>query len=112
MTEVVYYLHRMGIVHRNIKPGSFYLHPLGSRSANDSGDNEMFQLLLGDYCVSSMMQDTRTKTRISPLAFDYTAPEVIDAHQSFTCKSDMWSLGVTLYDVCTTSNFDVIYFFI
>lgn len=104
MTEVIYYLHRMGIVHRNIKPGSFYLHPINGR--NQQRHQDAYELILGDYCVLTMIRDARTKTRISPVAFDYTAPEVIDA-QSFTYKSDMWSLGATLFDVCTTSNFNV-----
>lgn len=70
------------------------------------------------------MRDAKTKTRIQPGklpfvsenitnlslklsgAYDYTAPEIIDA-QSYDEKSDIWSIGAILLDICTTSLYDV-----
>ena len=40
-------------------------------------------------------------------AYDYTAPEIIDA-QSYDEKSDIWSIGAILLDICTTSCYNVI----
>lgn len=99
--EVVHYLHQIGIVHRNLKPGSFYL-----QQTESNDHSRAYRLILGDFCVPSVAMDARTKTRIAQGAFDYTAPEIIDA-QSFTFKSDMWSIGATLFNICTTSLFDV-----
>jgi serine/threonine protein kinase len=39
--------------------------------------------------------------------FDYAAPEIIDA-QSYDEKSDIWSIGAVLLDICTTSIYNVI----
>jgi hypothetical protein len=39
--------------------------------------------------------------------FDYAAPEIIDA-QLYDEKSDIWSIGAVLFDVCTTSIYNVI----
>jgi len=64
------------------------------------------ELHLGDFGVFTMMKEAKTRTRITKDAFDYTAPEIIDA-QSFNQKSDLWSVGATLLDVCTTSLYDV-----
>jgi hypothetical protein len=61
---------------------------------------------MGDYGVMTIMRDARTKTRILHGAFDYVAPEVIDA-QSFDYKSDVWTIGTTLLDICTTSIYSV-----
>lgn len=98
ITEIVHYLHRIGIVHRNLKPGSFYLKPMPTE--------ENICLVLGDFCVLSIAKDVRTKTRISQDAFDYTAPEVRDG-KSFTYKSDIWSIGAIFIDVCSTSIMEV-----
>lgn len=64
------------------------------------------QLLVGDYGVLTIMKDARTKTKILPGAFDYVAPEIIDA-QSFDFRSDIWTIGTVLLDICTTSLYDV-----
>lgn len=99
--EGVYYLHQLGIVHRNLKPGSLYIQ--NSSTASSSG----ISLLIGDYSVLTITKDTSTKTRIASGAYDYTAPEVFDA-QTFDSKSDIWSIGTILLDICTTSLYDVI----
>ncbi len=52
------------------------------------------------------MKDAKYKTRILKGAFDYQAPEIIDA-QSYDKKSDIWSIGTVLLDMCTTSLYDV-----
>jgi serine/threonine protein kinase len=43
-------------------------------------------------------------------AYDYTAPEIIDA-QSYDEKSDIWSIGTILLDICSTSLYDVKFIF-
>jgi hypothetical protein len=61
---------------------------------------------LGDFGVYTAMKEAKTRTRITKGVFDYTAPEIIDA-QSFNKKSDLWTIGTTLLDICTTSLYDV-----
>lgn len=97
MVEALFYLHDVGIIHRNIHPGSFYMLPI---------DEEEFRLILGDYYTKSLAKDARTKTKVRNNNAVYIAPEVLDA-LSFSFKSDIWSLGTTLVDICTTSLFDV-----
>jgi serine/threonine protein kinase len=100
--ESVSYLHENQVVHRNLKPGSFYLNSVDS--AKDAFSSE---LVVGDYGVATVMRDARTKTRILHGAFDYAAPEVIDT-QRFDFKSDVWAIGTILLDICTTSIYSVI----
>ena len=64
------------------------------------------ELHLGDFGVFTVMKEAKSRTRITKDAFDYTAPEIIDA-QSFNQKSDLWGIGTTLLDMCTTSLYDV-----
>lgn len=102
MIESVNYLHENKIIHSNIKPSSFYL-----KAMNNS---DQFELLIGDYGVPTIMRDARTKTRLVQNAFDYAGPEIIDG-QPFEFKSDIWSLGTTLLDICTTGLYNVNYSF-
>ena len=87
---------------RNLKPSSLYIKP--------TSDGFSF-LQIGDYGIPTIMIDARSKTRILPNAFDYIAPEVIDAkskqNQSFNFESDIWTIGTVLLDICSTSVFDV-----
>lgn len=53
------------------------------------------------------MKDVKTSTRVKQSVFNYQAPEIIDA-QDFDMKSDVWTIGTTLLDMCTTGIYDVI----
>lgn len=82
-----------------MKPSNLYFKKFNSK-------NEDTKLMIGDYGVLTVMRDAKTKTRIVNNAFDYTAPEIFDAH-SFDAKSDIWTIGTILLDMCTTSLYDV-----
>lgn len=98
MIESVNYLQKNNVIHANIKPSSFYLKPVNN--------SEEYELLIGDYGVPTIMRDARTKTRLVANAFDYAGPEIIDG-QPYDFKSDIWSIGATLLDICTTGLYDV-----
>lgn len=101
MVEAVHFIHQNQLVHRNLKSGSLYLHSINSEKDAFNSD-----LVVGDYGVPTIMKDARVKTRILQGAFDYAAPELIDA-QPFDYKTDIWTIGTTLLDICTTSLYDV-----
>jgi serine/threonine protein kinase len=102
MVESVAYLHKNNLIHRNLKPSSLYLKPLSNVSKL-----ELTKLILGDFGVITVMKDAKTKTRIASGAFDYIAPEIIDSSaSSFDAKSDIWTIGTCLLDICTTSLYD------
>lgn len=69
--------------------------------------DKIADLIVGDYGVMTVMKDARTKTRVLPGTFDYTAPEIINA-EPYDYKSDIWNIGTILLDMCTTTLYDVI----
>ncbi len=91
--------HRLHVVHRDIKPANVFLTRSG---AND------FLAFLGDFGVSRVLErddpeaSPGTRARRQTIAGTpyYLAPEIV-AGEPYSAKSDVWSLGVLLYQLLT-----------
>lgn len=78
-------LHDMKIIHRDIKAANVFL----------SKDER--EIKLGDMNVSKVVQQDFTRTRVgTPL---YFSPEIWNG-KSYDYKTDIWSLGCLLYEMC------------
>ena len=78
-------LHDMKIIHRDIKSANVFL----------TQDERV--LKLGDMNVSKVVESDFTKTRVgTPL---YFSPEIWNG-RSYDYKTDVWSLGCLLYEMC------------
>lgn len=82
------YAHNQGVIHRDIKPANI-LYNL----RNDT-------LKISDFGVARMTDNNRTKTGIVLGTPMYMSPEQLNA-ESLTGHSDLFSLGVTLYELLT-----------
>ena len=83
----VKYMHDNKIVHRDIKSGNIFLTSMGG-------------VKLGDFGISSWLNKTNGFMKSfcgTPL---YLSPEIIKK-QPYNVKTDIWSLGVVLYELCT-----------
>lgn len=87
------YCHNSNIIHKDIKPSNFFFR-----------DEELTEVVLGDFGISSIMEGGNKKLRTSqartPL---YAAPEmynnVIDGVVEITPAADFYSLGITLMTI-------------
>eukprot|EP01012_Entosiphon_sulcatum_P049746 TRINITY_DN68439_c0_g1_i1.p1 TRINITY_DN68439_c0_g1~~TRINITY_DN68439_c0_g1_i1.p1 ORF type:complete len:886 (+),score=77.31 TRINITY_DN68439_c0_g1_i1:155-2812(+) len=85
MLFAVDYVHRLNILHRDIKPANLFL------SKKDT-------VKLGDFGIAKVASGTtHGRDGVAGTSY-YLAPEICENH-SHTAKSDIWALGVSLYEI-------------
>jgi serine/threonine-protein kinase len=108
MWSAVSYIHQKGFVHRDIKPSNFMLTSSGVIKLTDFGIAKNMDGLNSDY--------TGTGTGMVLGTPKYMSPEQVRNTRDVNAQSDIYSLGVVLwemvtgrvpYDVNTESTFDV-----
>lgn len=83
-------LHRSMIIHRDLKPDNVFV---------DADDN----IKIGDFGCARLLESLTDKAHTcigTPL---YESPEVVKG-EDYTLSSDLWSLGVLLYELCTLAR--------
>lgn len=81
------YVHEKRILHRDIKTSNIYL------TANNS-------VKLGDFGISKLLDSTNDAANTVVGTPYYLSPEVCEG-RAYSYKSDVWSLGCVLYELCT-----------
>jgi serine/threonine protein kinase len=85
--EAVGFAHKKGIIHRDIKPSNILL-----------TDNNTVKIL--DFGIAKILQDkglTKTGTKMGTIY--YMSPEQVKAVKDIDHRTDIYSIGVTLYEM-------------
>jgi serine/threonine protein kinase len=108
MLDAVGYVHEQNLVHRDIKPSNFMLDKKGNIKLMDFGIAKNMDVTSSDYTHTGTNQNMGT-----PM---YMSPEQIKSTKDVTLQSDIYSLGVVLwqmvmgkkpYDTKTISIFEL-----
>ena len=86
LCHALQYIHYKNIIHRDIKPANIFL-------------NTLDQIKLGDFGVSKNLETMKLASTFTG-SMDYLAPEIID-EKNYSFEADIWSLGVTFYELMT-----------
>ena len=81
------HVHDRKIVHRDLKSQNIFLKKTG-------------EVKLGDFGIAKVMTHTRDHARSIVGTPYYLSPEIV-LNQPYSFKSDIWALGVLLYEMCT-----------
>jgi WD40 repeat protein/serine/threonine protein kinase/tetratricopeptide (TPR) repeat protein len=92
VAEAAHALHEHGIIHRDIKPGNIMVLPDGTQAV---------LLDLGLAQLADDVQGRLTRTRQFVGTLRYASPEQVLAVAQLDRRSDVYSLGATLYELLT-----------
>ncbi|WIA36691.1 hypothetical protein OEZ86_007969 [Tetradesmus obliquus] len=90
VASALLYIHSRKIMHRDLKTQNIFLKTDGI-------------VMLGDFGICKVLEKTADfATTVTGTPY-YMAPEVC-TNQPYTFKSDLWSLGCVLYELCTLTH--------
>ncbi|HET7229371.1 MAG TPA: protein kinase [Longimicrobium sp.] len=91
--------HRMGVIHRDVKPGNIFL-------VEDGADVNDLQVRVLDFGIAKVVDEEDTQTALTrdgraPLSPAYASPEQLQGSETLTPASDVFSLGAVGYQMLT-----------
>ncbi len=89
--------HALGIVHRDLKPENLFLTELGAMT-----ERRLVKIL--DFGIAKNVSEASRRLTAPDAVFgtvDYMSPEQIRSASSVDKRTDIWSLGVILYELLT-----------
>jgi len=91
MLEALVFVHKKRVIHRDLKPSNIFM-------------TTNLNITIGDFGVSTVMGDARTRTRTTVGSMNWMAPEVME--RPYDERSDVWSFGCIILELATCGFLD------
>eukprot|EP00828_Plagiopyla_frontata_P007063 TRINITY_DN13243_c0_g1_i1.p1 TRINITY_DN13243_c0_g1~~TRINITY_DN13243_c0_g1_i1.p1 ORF type:complete len:275 (-),score=36.01 TRINITY_DN13243_c0_g1_i1:38-862(-) len=92
--EAIDYIHNKGFIHLDLKPSNIIFK-----------DESLQNICLLDFGISKIQNDGTQSTDVLGLSYFYCPPEISQTEKSkISKKSDIFSLGIVLYEVITRTR--------
>ncbi len=98
LVEAVAFSHEAGVLHRDIKPANILLFP-----APDRSEEFPYRVTLTDFGLAkaATLDSQLSSTSILSGTVLYLAPEQVSRYAAAACTTDIYSIGVVLYELLT-----------
>lgn len=95
----LHYIHTQRVLHRDMKTANVFLSSSSSQGGSGSGKKSL-RVKIGDLGVAKLLGTTASFANTVIGTPYYLSPELVQ-DLPYNSKSDMWALGVILYECCT-----------
>ena len=98
--EGLLYLHNLGVIHRDIKPGNIFMDNKGNIKIGDFGISAVMSLNQAAKLTDDPQKQQKLVLQLGKFGTDhYMAPEV-ENEEFYDQRADVYSLGVCFYGLC------------
>lgn len=109
LLTAVNYMHSRRVLHRDLKARQHLNQKIFISNFNFLSDNlkkyifKNENIKIGDFGISRILQGTMDMASTFTGTPYYMSPEVLK-HEGYNSKSDVWSIGCLLYEMCTLQH--------
>ncbi len=102
VAEALHHAHEAGIIHRDLKPSNLMVEPNGHPWVLDFGLARVRPGPDGPGTCQASALPNRVSVTVGPVGtIPYMAPEQHEPGRNIDARTDVWGLGVTLYELLT-----------
>jgi len=98
--EALHYLHKRNIIHHDIKMSNILLN-CSQNSLKLPDDYKSIEIKLSDFDFARKLSNENLSSTVCGTPFSWGPESLESKGKNYTFKSEVWSLGIILFEMCT-----------